>query len=734
MVGRARNLAAVLALALPACGGDDSGADGGGVDAAMALDARPFDLGAPTDGMVTVDAGDSSDDAGAGDGGIVSLATVTGRVFDARSQALLAGVTLASEVSSATTTADGEFSLQVPAGIRTKVTVEGPGHAPSLFMVGLEEGAEVYREAFLVPAVVRTLLAEEGGWAGDSGSAVYFPPSALVADDGSTVTGEVSISVASLDPFGDELLAAPGDLEADMDGALMGLESFGMIEVTATQGGRELDVADGAFVTLRVLYRDGPPVVPFWSLDETTGRWVREGNAARFTLSNGTTVYEGASTHLSWFNCDAFFAGRGCVRGCVEDEGAPVPGATVVLNGRNSGRRVFVGDDGCFVGEVPTGLSYSLHAAALSGVTESVSFVGNSGDPAMPSSCVDVGTLSIRPRAASSCPGSTVRCGERCIDIRTDYFNCGDCGNSCGGGEGEDPTGECRDGVCGCSSPGLGVCGFRCVDTRSDRFDCGTCGNACAVGEECVDGACAAIECASVLSLCGSDCVDPQSNSSHCGSCYAACNGGTTCVGGACVCPAGQTDCAGQCRDLQTDLGNCGSCGNACTSDELCTAGICAPPICTTPEVPCGRFCQDLSTNPSSCGVCGRGCQTGTCTDGRCTCPAGEEPCVQVGDGVAGFDCVTAGTCPAGDVSGPCDLLAGRWEVTGDCPFSTIDIAQEGCAAGILQPCVTSAAVAGSSLSFECGFSCSVTFNGASIDASCTHPTQPACSATGVLP
>jgi len=67
-------------------------------------------------------------------------------------------------------------------------------------------------------------------------------------------------------------------------------------------------------------------------------------------------------------------------------------------------------------------------------------------------------------------------------------------------------------------SPGPDCCDNRCVNVKTDIFNCGRCGSRCQFPEVCCNG----------------ECVNLMTDSSHCGSCYAACTGGSTCIYGMC--------------------------------------------------------------------------------------------------------------------------------------------------------------------------------------------------------
>jgi hypothetical protein len=174
------------------------------------------------------------------------------------------------------------------------------------------------------------------------------------------------------------------------------------------------------------------------------------------------------------------------------------------------------------------------------------------------------------------------------------------------------------DVACG---PGLSRCGEACVDTRSDGAHCGACGVSCGPTGVCSGGTCAISVCVDGFTRCGGDCVDTQSDPAHCGACGRPCGPGGRCVGGICrtpVCAGGRLFCGTTCVDVQTDPAHCGRCGNVCTLNTTCQGGACVP-ICLPGRVLCGADCADLNTSVSHCGACNRACPVGSrCAAGRC--------------------------------------------------------------------------------------------------------------------
>lgn len=210
------------------------------------------------------------------------------------------------------------------------------------------------------------------------------------------------------------------------------------------------------------------------------------------------------------------------------------------------------------------------------------------------------------PPGQDVCPGVLLQ--GQCVALSSDEANCGECGFHCG-------AGACAAGGCVCdASPGVVACpgSPACANTSSDPWNCGACGAACPlVGEACVGGTC---ECpAERPDVCPwgarSACVSVQTDPHHCGSCSTACPANGVCDGGTCACPSGTALCAAQnvCADLASDTGNCGACGSHCGG--LCVNGTCEPAPPPPPEScgfigqPCcpGLFCYAGSCNGLDC-------------------------------------------------------------------------------------------------------------------------------------
>jgi len=96
---------------------------------------------------------------------------------------------------------------------------------------------------------------------------------------------------------------------------------------------------------------------------------------------------------------------------------------------------------------------------------------------------------------APVCDAGLTDCGGTCVDLQNDPNNCGACGTIC-------PSGQCGLGTCVESvgpapvfvpcPEGQTMCGDTCVDLSSDLFNCAVCGKSCNVGKSpsCQGGVC----------------------------------------------------------------------------------------------------------------------------------------------------------------------------------------------------------------------------------------------------
>ena len=98
-------------------------------------------------------------------------------------------------------------------------------------------------------------------------------------------------------------------------------------------------------------------------------------------------------------------------------------------------------------------------------------------DPSMPS-VSDSDTL--------ECAKGTAKCDKYCVDLNSDIYNCGTCGESCNGN-------SCINGACSsaCENHALHNCSDKCVAFGTDNENCGGCGIKCPDTHQCIATRCA---------------------------------------------------------------------------------------------------------------------------------------------------------------------------------------------------------------------------------------------------
>jgi hypothetical protein len=124
-------------------------------------------------------------------------------------------------------------------------------------------------------------------------------------------------------------------------------------------------------------------------------------------------------------------------------------------------------------------------------------------------------------QAAQGCGGGLTYCSGSCVDLSSDYLNCGACGYACPSA-GQNSY-ACIGGVCtvtGCATGFVNCGGWTCVDLSSDSLNCGSCGNACPSGV-CSSGACAPVDTT----------ADPMAVAGSGGDATASANGGAAVIG-----------------------------------------------------------------------------------------------------------------------------------------------------------------------------------------------------------
>ncbi|MBL8916302.1 MAG: choice-of-anchor L domain-containing protein [Archangium sp.] len=279
---------------------------------------------------------------------------------------------------------------------------------------------------------------------------------------------------------------------------------------------------------------------------------------------------------------------------------------------------------------------------------------------------VDAGVDAGVRDAGSDCPTGLSRCPRGCVNLRSEWLDCGFCGNTCSSDE------LCNNGACrpSCAQPGEMYCGgTECAHPQTDSAHCGRCGNACSPTERCDAGTCMAVP---GLAECDGMVVNVTNDEQHCGACNQPCTATQMCSAGVC-CESNQTVCGGACVNSRTDRSNCGGCNRMCGSSQVCTNGSCVN--CLAGQQVCNDACTTTRTDPQHCGACGNQCGTSqTCVNSVCVCPPALTSCgMDCVDlfsntahcGTCGTACANGGPCIAGTCLPPCP--AGLTLCAGQC-------------------------------------------------------------------
>ncbi|MEM6325907.1 MAG: PKD domain-containing protein, partial [Bacteroidota bacterium] len=274
--------------------------------------------------------------------------------------------------ASATTGADGEAVVEgVPTGVPVALAVSKPGFATQRISLDLPDGTpSAFREVTLgarQPAQTLRNAEQGGAMGGVEGVRVTLPVEGLVHADGTPASGDVEVRLTPVDVSDrDELGVFPGEFAGvTPDGIAPIILSYGTAEYVFEQDGETLDLAPGKTATIEIpIYiaddgqgNDLAPGDPFplWSLDETTGTWVLEGEGVVVASVGSPTglALRAEVSHFSWWNCDIDPDPIIILPEIVDENGDPVaPDTPITISGSTergpAGRPTVSGPAGSF--------------------------------------------------------------------------------------------------------------------------------------------------------------------------------------------------------------------------------------------------------------------------------------------------------------------------------------------------------------------------------------------------
>jgi hypothetical protein len=249
-----------------------------------------------------------------------------------------------------------------------------------------------------------------------TGDSAVFPAASIVTEStNAAYSGNVHVFTKYLDPTDPNLYKyMPGDLRGiGSDGSETALESFGMLLVELQgDAGEKLQLAPGHTATLTwaipaSLQNAAPATIPLWYFNDTTGRWIQQGAAARQGNS-----YVGQVSHFSFWNCDA---GVGTVNFKVrlkDQHGNPVAYTYVRMVSQNWGAAGGFTDSSGFVqGLIPKGQTLTMQV-----ITECGNMLGGANvGPALTDQ--DLGTITVTLEYSDiTLTGKVVNCSGNLID------------------------------------------------------------------------------------------------------------------------------------------------------------------------------------------------------------------------------------------------------------------------------------------------------------------------------
>jgi hypothetical protein len=355
--------------------------------------------------------GGNKEDAGGSDAGSKDDASepsnksgsVIGKVVDTNGREL-GGVEVQVAGKKVKTDNRGIFEAKDVAKGSHQVAVVDKAHSGAQMTVEVQ-GDDTAQLALTVMPMKSIMMgnAEEGGTlSGGDGVSVTLPKAALKTKEGKPVTGEVEALYVAVNDA-KTLPAAPGGMKAEMQGARVDLESFGMIDMRFYQGD-ELLALDGE---ADLVFPLGPNAfaqdeeIDVWSFDEESGVWKVEGKGVVDKAAGGNGQAKLKAKHFSWWNADKPIEDTGCITGkLLTATGEPVPNMSVNVAGVDylTNLSTTTGADGSFCLSVKRGSTNRLTSFGINAGSYFEWTVENVLAPSVATtcdmgSCTDIGTV-----------------------------------------------------------------------------------------------------------------------------------------------------------------------------------------------------------------------------------------------------------------------------------------------------------------------------------------------------
>lgn len=283
-----------------------------------------------------------------------SNGTITGRVIASDGSGGVPNTAIAVGTVQTTSGTDGSYTLSVPAADRTVVRANASGFAESFRIARVTAGQSTPLTIQLVKVGVtgNVPIASGGTIDGPSSAQVVLPANGLVPSTGSPAAN-VAVSITPIN-VATRTSDMPGDFSATSGGGIAQLQSFGamLIDVRDSNNVR-YGLAPGSTSTIRIPVStrsaNVPATVPLFYFDDSTGRWVQDGEAT-LAGTGSDRYYQGTVSRLSYWNAD-LITETIFVNGCVQTTaGQPAGNALVTSDGidYSGSSLVYTGTDGKF--------------------------------------------------------------------------------------------------------------------------------------------------------------------------------------------------------------------------------------------------------------------------------------------------------------------------------------------------------------------------------------------------
>lgn len=272
--------------------------------------------------------------------------TVSGRVT-ALDGGSLAGVSVRAFAATGVTDSEGRLSLDLGIGAPQTLRFSRSGYVDQIQTLNFPEsggGDASFTVAMRASEPAQTLpdAAAGGTLSGRDGARITLPAGALVTAAGTPVSGPVQIAMTPIDITQPNAGGFPGQFAGvDADAVTQMIVSYGTTDFVLSQDGQRLQLAPGRPAEILLpLYATqvlgGAAIalgerMPLWSLSETSGLWVQEGEGEVVAAAAAPTglALRATVSHFSPWNADRVGVPRSPdVRGrCVYDDDIGVPGA-----------------------------------------------------------------------------------------------------------------------------------------------------------------------------------------------------------------------------------------------------------------------------------------------------------------------------------------------------------------------------------------------------------------------